>query len=76
MYTTLNKFCEAKNINKKTLWGRLSKTDIKPINKVWNEHIYLIKDLNKLLVKKENNIVYITEVYHIYESKMNYDQTI
>jgi hypothetical protein len=72
MYTTLNEFCKEKNINKKTLWGRLSKTDIKPVNKIWNEHIYLIIDLNKLLVKQENNVVYITEIYHIYESKMNY----
>ena len=48
MYITLNNFCKQKNINKKTLDGRIRKKGIKPVSKVVNEFYYRKKDLEKL----------------------------
>ena len=72
MYITLNNFCKQKNINKKTLDGRLRKKGIKPVSKVVNEFYYRKKDLEKLLKKENSEVINVVEVWHIYESKINY----
>ena len=72
MYITLNNFCKQKNINKKTLGGRIRKKGIKPVSKVVNEFYYRKKDLEKLLKKENAEVTNVVEVWHIYESKMNY----
>ena len=72
MYITLNNFCKQKGVNKKTIDGRLRKKGIKSVSKVGNEFFYRKKDLEKLLKKENAEVTNVVEVYHIYESKMNY----
>ena len=50
----------------------MRKKGIKPVSKVVNEFYYRKKDLEKLLKKENAEVTNVVEVWHIYESKMNY----
>ena len=52
------------------------KANIKPVKKIWKKHFYEnffnFDEVLKAFIQDSRTIV-ITEVYHIYESKMNYE---
>ena len=69
--------CEKLNISYDKFRTIYKKANIKPVDKVFKNKGYEnFYDFNEVLTAfiQDSRTVVITEVYHIYESKMNYEQ--
>ncbi len=69
--------CEKLNISYDKFRTIYKKANIKPVDKVFKNKSYEnFYDFNEVLTAfiQDGRTVVITEVYHIYESKMNYEQ--
>jgi len=73
------KVCDKLGINYDRFNTICKKANIKPIDKVWKNKFYEnFYDFNQVLIAfiQYNKTIVITETYHIYESKINSDDTI
>jgi len=69
--------CEKLNISYDKFRTIYKKANIKPVDKIFKSKSYEnFYDFNEVLTAfiQDSRTVVITEVYHIYESKMNYEQ--
>ena len=68
--------CEKLNISYDKFRTIYKKANIKPVDKIFKNKSYEnFYDFNEVLTAfiQDSRTVVITEVYHIYESKMNYE---